>query len=101
MIHRYDTWSLTVVLMAQEAATEENLWESILAEASHSVADRLESKTVLVVGDRLCGKSTLLARLEGIDIADIRRGFALDYSFIDIHTSPDQDEGDLSEHTNN
>jgi len=74
----------------------ENLWEKILQEASRSVADRLESKHVLLLGDRSSGKSTLLARLQGLDIGELQRGVALDYSFIDIHSSPEADDDPVS-----
>jgi len=75
---------------------QENLWEKILNEASRSVADRLESKHVLLLGDRNTGKSTLLARLQGMDIGELQRGVALDYSFIDIHSSPEADDDPVS-----
>jgi len=82
----------------QDSKTEEpdNLWEKILSEASRSVADRLEPKHVLLLGDRNSGKSTLLARLQGLDISELQGGIALDYSFLDIHSSPDADEDPVS-----
>jgi len=70
---------------------EGNLWEKILSEASRSASDRLESKNIVVLGDRNCGKSTLVARLQGLDIAGLRNGLALDYSFLDIVSSEDDD----------
>jgi dynein light intermediate chain 1 len=80
----------------KSAEEPENLWDKILSEASRSVADRLESKHVLLLGDRNSGKSTLLARLQGLDISELQGGIALDYSFIDIHSSPDADEDPVS-----
>jgi hypothetical protein len=36
----------------QEAEKTDNLWNSILAEASRSVSDRLESRTLVLLGTR-------------------------------------------------
>jgi len=70
----------------------ENLWNSILSEASRNVTDRLESRTLVILGDRNCGKTTLIAKLQGIDISEAGKGIALDYSFLDIYTTTDQDD---------
>eukprot|EP01114_Cavostelium_apophysatum_P024828 TRINITY_DN987_c0_g1_i4.p1 TRINITY_DN987_c0_g1~~TRINITY_DN987_c0_g1_i4.p1 ORF type:complete len:166 (-),score=26.82 TRINITY_DN987_c0_g1_i4:203-700(-) len=80
--------------MAQQngEGEQENLWNKILSEASRSVNDRLESKTVLVLGEKNSGKSTLISRLQGLDASEVRKGIALDYSFIDIHGSETDEE---------
>jgi len=70
---------------------ETNLWNSILQECSKSFSHRFETRNVLVLGDRNCGKSILLARLQGMDLGDIEQGVALDYSFLDVKTSEDED----------
>jgi len=80
--------------MATQEGSEqtENLWNTILKEASRSINDRLDAKTVLVLGDRNCGKSTLVTRLQGLDITQVEKGVALGYSFIDIRNTNEADD---------
>lgn len=73
-------------------APEVNIWNSILSEASRAVADRLEQRTVLLLGERNSGKSSLLARLQGIDMSEAGKGVALDYSYIDITATNEMDD---------
>jgi len=80
-----------MALISHESTESENLWNKILSEASRSVSDRLDSKTLLVLGDKNSGKSTLITRIQGLDIADMRKGVGLDYSFLDIHPENDDD----------
>jgi GTPase SAR1 family protein len=79
--------------MAQEGTEQtENLWNSILKESSRSINDRLDAKTVLVLGDRNGGKSTLVTRLQGMDITQVEKGVALGYSFLDIRNTNEADD---------
>lgn len=74
------------------AEQTENLWGTILKEASRSINDRLDAKNVLVLGDRNSGKSTLVTRLQGLDITQVEKGVALGYSFIDIRNTNEADD---------
>lgn len=78
-------------MAVNQDAEQENLWNKILSEASRSVNDRLDTKTVLVLGDKNTGKSTLVTRLQGGDIVKIQKGVALGYSFLDIRNNDDDD----------
>jgi GTPase SAR1 family protein len=46
---------------------------------------------LFIIGDRNCGKTTLIAKLQGIDVSETGKGIALDYSFLDIHTTAEED----------
>jgi hypothetical protein len=61
-----------------------NLWNKILDDASRSVRQRLEPRSLVILGNRFSGKSSLLARLQRLDINEVREGIALDYAYIDI-----------------
>ncbi len=50
-------------------------------------------RIIIFQGDRQVGKTTLIAKLQGIDISEAGKGIALDYSFIDIHSGVEQDDG--------
>jgi len=83
--------SSSSTFMTEEDYSTINIWEKVLSESSRSVADRLQTKTVVVLGDRSSGKSSLLARVQGNDLQALRRGVALDYSFIDVKSREDDE----------
>lgn len=56
---------------------------SLLEEVTHKAAVTLSpSKTLVVLGDDECGKTTLIARLQGTE--DPKKGFGLEYTLLDI-----------------
>ncbi|VDQ12972.1 unnamed protein product [Trichobilharzia regenti] len=56
---------------------------SLLEEATHKAAVALSrTKTLIIVGDEECGKSTLIARLQGT--RDQQKGFGLNFTLLDI-----------------
>ncbi|XP_037936250.1 cytoplasmic dynein 1 light intermediate chain 1 [Teleopsis dalmanni] len=66
------------------AATEkENLWSAILSEVQKQGSTKLPSnKSVLVLGDNATGKTTLIAKLQGVE--DPKKGSGLEYAYIDV-----------------
>ncbi|ESO81920.1 hypothetical protein LOTGIDRAFT_223679 [Lottia gigantea] len=61
----------------------QNLWASILSEVQSSSASKLSnSRTVLVLGDNDSGKTTLIAKLQGIE--EPKKGSGLEYYYIDV-----------------
>ncbi|XP_064641728.1 cytoplasmic dynein 1 light intermediate chain 2-like isoform X2 [Lineus longissimus] len=61
----------------------QNLWASILSEVQSSSSSKLPScKSVLVLGDNECGKTTLVAKLQGAD--DPKKGSGLEYNYLDV-----------------
>ncbi|XP_023032653.1 cytoplasmic dynein 1 light intermediate chain 1 isoform X1 [Drosophila willistoni] len=76
------TSSLTV--KKKDASTEkENLWSAILNEVQTQGSTKLPSnKSVLVLGDNATGKTTLIAKLQGVE--DPKKGSGLEYAYIDV-----------------
>jgi dynein light intermediate chain 1 len=72
--------------------SNESIWNQLLAESSHKPIE--ESKTVLVLGDRGSGRSTLLARVQGLEGDDVPKNgsLALGYTFLDILMSEESDD---------
>lgn len=78
--------ALTSSLMKKkDAATneKENLWSAILGEVQKQGSTKLPSnKSVLVLGDNATGKTSLIAKLQGVE--DPKKGSGLEYAYIDV-----------------
>lgn len=62
---------------------KDNLWSSILSEVQNQSSTKLPSnKSVLVLGDNAAGKTTLIAKLQGVE--DPKKGSGLEYAYIDV-----------------
>ncbi|KAI5705308.1 hypothetical protein M8J75_013731 [Diaphorina citri] len=62
---------------------DENLWMTILSEVLTADKTKLPSnKQILVLGDNSSGKTTLIAKLQGIDSPE--KGLALEYAYINV-----------------
>uniref|UniRef100_A0A0A9YHM3 Dynein light intermediate chain n=1 Tax=Lygus hesperus TaxID=30085 RepID=A0A0A9YHM3_LYGHE len=76
-------------------STEDNLWTSILAEVQTKGSNKLPSnKQILVLGDNESGKTTLIAKLQGVE--DPKKGSALEYAYIDVRDEYRDDHARLS-----
>ncbi|XP_034252337.1 cytoplasmic dynein 1 light intermediate chain 2 isoform X1 [Thrips palmi] len=63
--------------------SKENLWSAILSEVQNTGNSKLPSnKSVLVLGDSESGKTTLIAKLQGVE--DPKKGSGLEYAYIDV-----------------
>jgi hypothetical protein len=73
----------------------ENLWSTILEQSSKNIRKRMEPRHLLIMGDRYSGKSSFLARLQRLDLGELKEGIALDYAFLDIQaeSSKGTDDG--------
>ncbi|CAG5135289.1 unnamed protein product [Candidula unifasciata] len=61
----------------------ENLWADILSEVQSSSSSKLPTtRTVLVLGDNESGKTTLIAKLQGVE--EPKKGSGLEYYYIDV-----------------
>jgi len=68
---------------AEKTDPKENLWTSILAEVQTKGSNKLPSnKSILVLGDNESGKTTLIAKLQGVE--DPKKGSGLEYAYIDV-----------------
>lgn len=75
--------------------SEDNLWTSILAEVQTKGSNKLPSnKQILVLGDNESGKTTLIAKLQGVE--DPKKGSALEYAYIDVRDEYRDDHARLS-----
>uniref|UniRef100_A0A182Q473 Dynein light intermediate chain n=1 Tax=Anopheles farauti TaxID=69004 RepID=A0A182Q473_9DIPT len=73
----------TTAARKKDAEAKENLWSSILNEVQTQSNTKLPSnKLVLVVGDNASGKTTLIAKLQGVE--DPKKGSGLEYAYIDV-----------------
>ncbi|CBY10912.1 unnamed protein product [Oikopleura dioica] len=72
----------------------DELWATILKQSSPSTAVS-SSKTVVFLGDSLCGKRTLLSKFCGQD-GEIYRGHGLGYDYLPVKSKDDDDLGQLS-----
>ncbi|XP_055296541.1 cytoplasmic dynein 1 light intermediate chain 1 isoform X2 [Sitodiplosis mosellana] len=62
---------------------KDNLWSAILSEVQNQSSTKLPSnKSVLVLGDNATGKTTLIAKLQGVE--DPKKGSGLEYAYIDV-----------------
>ncbi|CAH8564679.1 unnamed protein product [Schistosoma turkestanicum] len=74
---------------------KKHLWSSLLEEVTHKAAVTLSpSKTLVVLGDDECGKTTLIARLQGTE--DPKKGFGLEYTLLDIKDEDRDDQTKLN-----
>ncbi|XP_035919623.1 cytoplasmic dynein 1 light intermediate chain 2 [Anopheles stephensi] len=73
----------TTAARKKDAEAKENLWSSILSEVQTQSNTKLPSnKSVLVLGDNASGKTTLIAKLQGVE--DPKKGSGLEYAYIDV-----------------
>lgn len=78
-----------------ESSEKENLWTSILSEVQTKGSTKLPScKQVLVLGDNESGKTTLIAKLQGVE--DPKKGSGLEYAYIDVRDEYRDDHTRLS-----
>nr|XP_032529912.1 cytoplasmic dynein 1 light intermediate chain 1-like [Danaus plexippus plexippus] len=78
-----------------DADSKDNLWSAILEEVQNQGNTKLPSnKNVLVLGDNETGKTTLIAKLQGVE--DPKKGSALEYAFIDVRDEYRDDHTRLS-----
>ena len=74
---------------------QENLWSSLLGEVQTSRSSQLPaSKSLLVLGDKESGKTTLIAKLQGNE--DPKKGSGLEYGYIDVRDEYRDDHTRLS-----
>ncbi|XP_046842962.1 cytoplasmic dynein 1 light intermediate chain 2-like [Xenia sp. Carnegie-2017] len=70
---------------------EEDLWSAILNDVSSSTSKKLPSnKSILLLGNDGTGKTSLIVKLQ-TGAAEIKKGHAMEYSYIDIY---DEDRDD-------
>ncbi|XP_072109793.1 cytoplasmic dynein 1 light intermediate chain 1-like isoform X2 [Mobula birostris] len=68
----------------EEEEEENNLWSSILSEVSTRSRSKLPSgKAVLVTGEDGSGKTTLIAKLQGVE--DYKKGRGMEFLYLDVH----------------
>ncbi|XP_059828287.1 cytoplasmic dynein 1 light intermediate chain 1-like [Hypanus sabinus] len=76
----------------EEEEEENNLWSSILSEVSTRSRSKLPSgKAVLVTGEDGSGKTTLIAKLQGVE--DYKKGRGMEFLYLDVH------DEDIDDHT--
>lgn len=74
---------------------KENLWASILNDVQNHGNPKLPScKQIVVLGDNECGKTTLVAKLQGVE--DPKKGSGLEYAYIDVRDDYRDDHTRLS-----
>ncbi|XP_034947718.1 cytoplasmic dynein 1 light intermediate chain 1 isoform X2 [Chelonus insularis] len=79
----------------EDVENKDNLWSSILAEVQNSGNNKLPSnKNVLVLGDNESGKTTLIAKLQGVE--DPKKGSGLEFAYIDVRDDYRDDQTRLS-----
>jgi dynein light intermediate chain 1 len=70
-----------------------NVWSAILEEVKsqdRGVASLPSDRNVIVLGDNESGKTTLMAKLQGVE--DPRKGSGLEYSYVDVRDEYRDDE---------
>ncbi|XP_069678594.1 cytoplasmic dynein 1 light intermediate chain 2 isoform X3 [Periplaneta americana] len=79
----------------EEADNKENLWSAILGDVQTRGNTKLPScKSVVVLGDNESGKTTLIAKLQGVE--DPKKGSGLEYAYIDVRDEYRDDHTRLS-----
>ncbi|KAK7789725.1 hypothetical protein R5R35_007293 [Gryllus longicercus] len=78
-----------------DADNKGNLWSAILGEVQTKGNTKLPScKSVVVLGDNESGKTTLIAKLQGVE--DPKKGSGLEYAYIDVRDEYRDDHTRLS-----
>lgn len=78
-----------------DSITKENLWSSILNDVQNHGNPKLPScKQIVVLGDNETGKTTLVAKLQGVE--DPKKGSGLEYAYIDVRDDYRDDHTRLS-----
>lgn len=78
-----------------EDSSKKNLWSSILNDVQTHGNQKLPScKQVVVLGDNESGKTTLVAKLQGVE--DPKKGSGLEYAYIDVRDDYRDDHTRLS-----
>ncbi|KAK3760039.1 hypothetical protein RRG08_064710 [Elysia crispata] len=75
----------------------DNLWANILTEvqsSSGSASKLPTARTVLVLGDNECGKTTLIAKLQGVE--EPKKGSGLEYYYVDVKDEYRDDQARLN-----
>uniref|UniRef100_A0A4W4DSJ5 Dynein light intermediate chain n=1 Tax=Electrophorus electricus TaxID=8005 RepID=A0A4W4DSJ5_ELEEL len=95
------TTLLSAILNVNNTTTEsqnteeddgQNLWSSILSEVSTRSRSKLPTgKNVVVMGEVGCGKTTLVAKLQGVE--EYMKGRGLEYLYFSVH------DEDVDDHT--
>jgi len=62
----------------------QGIWQRILSETTTSEAVSIDGRSLLVLGGRNCGKTTLLSVLKQYDLHKDAKGLALDYTFLEV-----------------
>lgn len=84
-----------LITKKKDSDTHENLWTSILSEVQTQGSTKLPScKNVLVLGNNETGKTTLVAKLQGVE--DPKKGSGLEYAYIDVRDEYRDDHTRLS-----
>ncbi|XP_033229242.1 cytoplasmic dynein 1 light intermediate chain 1 isoform X2 [Belonocnema kinseyi] len=79
----------------EDTENKDNLWSSILAEVQNSGNNKLPSnKNLLVIGDNESGKTTLIAKLQGVE--DPKKGSGLEFAYIDVRDDYRDDQARLA-----
>ncbi|RZC37623.1 cytoplasmic dynein 1 light intermediate chain 1 [Asbolus verrucosus] len=74
---------------------KKNLWSQILSDVQNNGNPKLPScKQVLVLGDNESGKTTIVAKLQGVE--DPKKGSGLEYAYIDVRDDYRDDQTRLS-----
>ncbi|OXA63582.1 cytoplasmic dynein 1 light intermediate chain 2 [Folsomia candida] len=77
------------------SGSEDNVWSSILSEVRSNASVKLPSgRAVVVLGHPESGKTTLVAKLQGIE--DPKKGSGLEYTYIEIRDEYREDTTHLS-----
>ena len=78
-----------------EGRAQDNLWQQLLGEVQTSRSSQLPaSRSVLLLGDKESGKTTLVAKLQGNE--DPKKGSGLEYGYIDVRDEYRDDHTRLS-----
>lgn len=69
---------------------DKNIWSDILQDVQNSTKKTPPVKSVILLGDNESGRSTLIARMKGVD--NISKGIGLEYHYIEINNEEDRDD---------
>ncbi|CAG7824637.1 unnamed protein product [Allacma fusca] len=80
---------------SKNSENTDNVWSSILTEVRSNASTKMPSgKSIVVLGDNESGKTTLVAKLQGIE--DPKKGCGLEYAYIEIRDEYRDDQTQLS-----
>merc|ERR1711879_122500 len=73
----------------EETSEHAGIWQQILSESTTAEGVSIDGRSIVVLGDRNCGKTSLLSNLKNKDLHKDAKGLAIDYTYLEVKEDED------------